>query len=240
MFGALIRNGLRGQNRLLDEFAFDSTLFSLINEVPRPTEGRAGERLLAMLPVARLVSEEGQDLCRIRNISAAGLMAETGRSHCVGTRVRVEFNSHQQLPGEVAWTRETSCGIKFDRDCNLRELLANRPARRTGQTPRPPRLDIGCNADLVIDGILYRTQIRDISLGGFKASVGNVSCVGKDVVARIESLRQVRGLVRWHKDGHAGIVFKRPLAFEELAEWMGRRVEVASLKAGAWTKPERR
>jgi hypothetical protein len=239
MFGALIRNGLRERRRPADDFAFDSTLFSLINEVPRPTERRTEERLLAMLPVARLVSDTGQDLCRVRNISAAGLMAETSRSHAVGTRVRVEFNSHQQLPGEIAWTRETSCGIKFDRDADLRELLANRPARRRGQTPRPPRLDISCNAELVIDGILYRTQISDISLGGLKAAVGDMDCVGKKVVATIESLHPVKGVVRWHKDGHAGIVFNRPLAFEELAEWIGKRVEVASLKAGAWTRPGR-
>lgn len=239
MLGTLIRNGLRGRSRPLDEFAFDSALFSLINEVPRPTEQRSEERLLSLLPVARLVGDSGQDLCRVSNISAAGLMAETGRSHEVGTRLRVEFNSHQQLDGEVVWTRETSCGIKFDSDSDLRELLANRPPRRKGQLPRPPRLDITCNAELLIDGILYRTQIRDISLGGLKAAVGNMSCVGKRATVTIESLRAVKGNVRWHKDGHAGIVFRRPLAFEELAEWLGRRVEAASLKAGAWTKPPR-
>jgi hypothetical protein len=239
MLGALIRNGLLGRSRPLDDAALETALFSLSTEVPRPMERRSDERLLAMLPVARLVTNAGQDLCRVRNISAAGLMAETTRVHPVGTRVRIEFNSHQQLPGEIAWIRDTSCGIKFDRDIDLRELLANRPARRRGQTPRPPRLDISCNADLLIGNILYRTQIRDISLGGVKAAVGDLDCVGKSVVATIESLRPVKGAVRWHKDGHAGIVFKRPLAFEELAEWMGKRVEVASLKADAWARPAR-
>ena len=52
----------------------------------------------------------------------------------------------------------------------------------------------------------------------------------------LESLRPIKGTIRWYKAGYAGIVFKRPLSFEELAEWMGKRVEVASLKAGAWTK----
>lgn len=239
MLGALIRNGLRGRSRPLDDLAFDTTVFSLSTEVPRPMERRTDERLLAMLPVARLVTDEGQDLCRVRNISAAGMMAETTLSHPVGTRARVEFNSNQQVPGEIAWIRETSCGIRFDRDVDLRELLADRPARRKGHAPRPPRLDITCSAELLIGATLYRTQIRDISLGGLKAAVGDLDCVGKNVVAAIESLRPVKGVVRWHKDGHAGIVFRRPLAFEELAEWIGKRVEVASLKAGAWARPPR-
>jgi len=239
MFGALVRNGFRGRSRLSDDAAFETTLFSLSTEMPRPAERRSEERVQAMLLVARLVSDEGQDLCRVRNISAGGLMGETTRSHAVGTPVMVELSSHQQVPGEIAWTRQASCGIRFDRSGDLRELLANRPARRRAQTPRPPRLDISCSAELRIGGVLYQTMIRDISLGGLKAEVGDVGCVGKSVVATIESLRPIKGVVRWHKDGQAGIVFNRPLAFEELAEWMGKRVEIASLKAGAWTDSRR-
>lgn len=239
MLGGLIRRGLGGRKGRTDDVAFDMTTFSLSTEVPRPDERRIEERLRAVLPVARLVTDSGQDICRIRNISAAGLMAETSCGHPVGARVRVEFNSHQQLPGEIVWTRETSCGVKFDKDIDLRELLANRPARRKGQTPRPPRLDITCNVELTVEGVLYRTELRDISLGGIKVAISDWNCVNKDVVVKLESLRPIKGTIRWYKAGFAGIVFKRQLSFEELAEWLGKRVEVASLKAGAWTAATR-
>ncbi len=42
--------------------------------------------------------------------------------------------------------------------------------------------------------------------------------------------------MRWYKSGFAGIVFDKPLGFEELAEWMGKRLEVASLRTGAWDR----
>ncbi|HWH17199.1 MAG TPA: PilZ domain-containing protein [Allosphingosinicella sp.] len=239
MLGGLIRRSLGGLRGRSDDFAFQMTTFSLSTEVPRPDDRRAEERLRAVLPVAKLVTDHGQDLCRVRNISAGGLMAETTGSHAVGTKVRVEFNSHQQLPGEVVWTRETSCGVKFDKDIDLRELLANRPARRKGQTPRPPRLDITCNAELLVEGVLYRTEVRDISLGGLKVSISDWNCVNKDVLVTLESFRPIKGRIIWYKAGHAGIVFKRQLSFEELAEWMGKRVEIASLKAGAWSKAAR-
>lgn len=219
--------------------AFDTATFSLSLDVPRPAERRMEKRLLLLLPTARLVMEGGQDFCRVRNISAGGLMAETTRSHAVGTRVRVEFNSHQQLPGTVVWTRETSCGIKFDQDIDLRELLANRPARGKGEKPRPPRLDITCRAELLVEGVRYRSEVRDISLGGIKVSINDWNCVGKNVAVTLESLRPIKGRIAWYREGFAGIVFNRPLSFEELAEWMGKRVEVASMKAGAWTKAAR-
>jgi hypothetical protein len=56
-------------------------------------------------------------------------------------------------------------------------------------------------------------------------------CVGKDVVVVVESLRPVKGRVRWFADRRAGIVFDKELEFQELAEWVGKRLELASLKA---------
>jgi hypothetical protein len=37
--------------------------------------------------------------------------------------------------------------------------------------------------------------------------------------------------VRWYSERRAGIVFDRELSFQELAEWCGKRLELASLKA---------
>jgi hypothetical protein len=239
MLGALIRKSLGHAPGGLEDVAFDMTTFSLSTEVPRPNDRRVDERLLAMLPVAKLVMDHGQDLCVIRNISAGGLMAQTTASHPVGTKVRTEFSSHQHLPGQIVWTRETSCGIKFDQNIDLRELLANRPTRRHGERPRPPRLDISCNAELLVEGTLYRTEVKDISLGGLNVAISDWNCVNKEVHVTLESLRPIKGTIRWYKNGYAGIVFKRPLAFEDLAEWMGKRVEIASLKAGAWTASSR-
>ena len=56
-------------------------------------------------------------------------------------------------------------------------------------------------------------------------------CLGRDVVVVVESLRPIRGEVRWFSDRRAGIVFDKPLKFEELAEWVGKRLEMAALKA---------
>ena len=56
-------------------------------------------------------------------------------------------------------------------------------------------------------------------------------CVGKKVIVVVESLRPVKGEVRWYHDRRAGIVFDKPLRFDELAEWVGKRLELASLKA---------
>ena len=63
-------------------------------------------------------------------------------------------------------------------------------------------------------------------------------CVGKSVVIVVESLRPIKGEVRWFSDRRAGIVFERELEFQELSEWVGKRLEMASLKANCPPPPK--
>lgn len=237
MFEALIRRK-NVKRCTVDEFAEESTLFSLSTQVPRPTERRTDDRLIAILPAAKIVCEAANYICRIKNISAGGLMAEVVCPLEVGEQVYIEFNSEQRIPGNVVWTREGSIGIKFDQDVDLRSLLGSRQQRR-GLRPRPPRLEVTCGATVQIGKLYHPVQVRDISLGGMKVAINDWKCAGHDVIVTIESFRPVRGRVRWYRDGYAGIVFDQPLRFEELAEWMGKRLEVASLRTGAWDRPLR-
>ena len=228
MFGSLIR---RKSVRSSDahERAFDSTTFSLSTAVPRPCERRSDERIVPLLRVAKLTAGSGEQLIRVRNVSAGGLMAEAGHPVSVGETVSVELSS-QQIPSTVVWIREGLVGLKFDQTVDLGELLAGRKPRH-GFRPRPPRLQVSCKASVRVGKTYYTVDVHDISLAGIKVEPIDEYCVGKEVVVVVESLRPIKGEIRWYSDRRAGIVFHKPLEFEELAEWIGKRLELASLKA---------
>ena len=230
MFGSLIR---RKQTKLPlgeDNIAFESTTFSLSTAVPRPDDRRVDERLIAMLRVAKLTDATGREqLIRVRNVSAGGLMAEAGHPVRVGETVSIELSS-QNIASTVVWTREGTAGFKFEQNIDLGELLAGRK-ERLGFRPRPPRLEVNCKANVKLENSYYTVEVHDISLGGMKVEPIDEYCLGKKVVVVVESLRPVRGEVRWYSDSKAGIVFDQPLTFEELAEWIGKRLEMATLKA---------
>lgn len=228
MFGSLIR---RKETRLpnVEDGSFDSTTFSLSTAVPRPSERRSEERIAPMLRVAKLEGPSGEQLIRVRNVSAGGLMAEIGQTVSVGDIVSVELSS-QKIPGSVVWIRDGTVGVKFDQDIDLGEMLAGRKPRH-GFRSRPPRLDVSCKASLRVDKIYYTVDVHDISLDGMKVEPIEEYCLGKKVVVVVESLRPIRGEVRWYSNRKAGIVFDDALSFEDLAEWVGKRLELASLKA---------
>ena len=230
MFGSLIRRKQTQRPLGDDNIAFESTTFSLSTAVPKPAERRGDERLMAMLRVAKLAEESGREqLIRVRNVSAGGLMAEVGHPVRVGDTVCIELSS-QKIGSSVVWTREGTAGFKFDQNIDLGELLAGRKPRH-GFRPRPPRLQVNCKANVKLENTYYSVEVHDISLGGIKVEPIEEYCLGKKVVVVIESLRPVRGEVRWFADRKAGIVFDQPLGFEELAEWVGKRLEMATLKA---------
>ena len=228
MFGSLIRR--KAVTHWSDEErAFESTTFSLSTAVPRPTEQNSDERLVPMLRVGKLIAGGTEQLIRIRNITAGGLLAETSTPPEVGAQVALELSS-QKIPATVVWIREGTIGAKFDQNVDLGELLAGRKPRH-GFRPRPPRLEVNCKASVRVGKVYYTVDVHDISLGGIKVEPIEEYCVGKDVVVVVESLRPIRGRVCWFSERRAGIVFDKPMRFEELAEWIGKRLELASLKA---------
>ena len=230
MFVELIRRKFGGERIGTSDAAFESTTVSLSTNVPRPSERRNDERLSAMLRVGKMKDASGSEqLIKVKNMSAGGVMAIVTRAPEVGENVDVELSS-QRIPSTVVWTRDDMVGLKFDQNVDLGELLAGRKPRH-GFRPRPPRLDIPCKASVRVGKTYYTVDVHDISLGGIKVEPIEEYCVGKNVVVVVESLRPVKGEVRWYSDRRAGIVFERPLEFEELAEWVGKRLELASLKA---------
>lgn len=230
MFGSLIRRKQANRSLGEDNIAFESTTFSLSTSVPRPDERRVDDRLIAMLRVAKLTDAQNHEqLIRVRNVSAGGLMAEVGHPVGVGEAVSIELSS-QTISSTVVWTREGTAGFKFDQNIDLGELLAGRKPRH-GFRPRPPRLEVNCKANVKLENSYYTVDVHDISLGGMKVEPIEEYCLGKKVVVVVESLRPVRGEVRWFSDRKAGIVFDQPIKFEELAEWIGKRLEMATLKA---------
>ena len=229
MFASLIRRKSAAASANADE-AFESTTVSLSTAVPRPEERRTDERMSSMLCIGKMVEAGGQQqLIKVKNLSAGGLMAITSRSPAIGDHVEVEL-SNQKLPSSVVWTREDLVGLKFDQNVDLGELLAGRKPRH-GFRPRPPRLEISCRGSVRVGKTYYTVDVHDISLGGMKVEPIGEYCLDKSVVVVVESLRAIKGVVRWYSDRRAGIVFDKPLEFEELSEWVGKRLELASLKA---------
>src|SRR5258708_32207302 len=181
MFTDLIRKKFSGHAFSSSDAAFESTTVSLSTSVPRPAERRVDERVSAMLRVGKLTGANGSEqLVKVKNLSAGGIMAIVTRAPNVGEQVNIELSS-QRIPATVVWIRGNTAGFRFDQNVDLGELLAGRKPRHGFRT-RPPRLQIPCKASVRVGKAYYTVDVHDISLGGIKVEPIGEYCVGKRVL----------------------------------------------------------
>ena len=119
MFGSLIRRKTATEGSGFNDPGFESTTVSLSTAVPRPSERRSHPRLDAMLRVCKVTHSSGeQQLIKVKNMSAGGMMAIVPFSPQVGEQVKVEV-AGQNIPSSVVWTRDDMVGIKFDQTVDV-------------------------------------------------------------------------------------------------------------------------
>ena len=182
-----------------------------------------------MLRIGKLTSGGDQQLIRVKNLSAGGADGDRRQSPQVGDMSTIELSS-QKIPATVVWIRDdwpasSSTRTSTSASCSpaASRATASGHARR-GWKSRARRRSRSAK-------LYYTVDVHDVSLGGMKVEPIEEYCVGKQVIVVVESLKPIKGEVRWYSDRKAGIVFDKPLEFDELAEWVGKRLELASLKA---------
>lgn len=92
------------------------------------------------------------------------------------------------------------------------------------------RLDVRCAAAVRIGMRHFPAYTRNLSESGVKLAVKTPLPEGHAVVILL-GLRPLEAIVRWWRDGYAGLSFEERLSTEELTRWLDRRQRM--LRRGA-------
>jgi len=182
-------------------------------------ERRADPRELAVLRVAKLITERGELLCRIRNISPRGVMAEIPGVFWAGEPAAIELKSGGKAAGRIAWAYDGRIGIAFGSEIDPHDILAIDP----DHPPRALRIAVSIEASLCLGAIFRRVAVEDISLGGVRIRLDGLVEIGTKVFLTIEGFPNLAGIVRWQSGGHAGIAFDQPIELDALSLWLAAR-----------------
>lgn len=187
----------------------------------RPRAPRAVTTLL----VGRVVQDDGvDDLCRVRNLSAGGMMLETQRGLRVGHEITLELRSGGVLSGRVVWTKPGRAGIQFPLEVEVERVLSaslRHPATPGGPTPRAPRFETCCTAWLRVARTPLRVKLLNLSQGGAGLALPDEQLLGSGgVTLSIPGLTPRRCTVRWQEGLEAGLGFFDFLTFAELSDWL--------------------
>jgi len=218
---------------------------------------RTGARQISVLINAGIVHRGDDALCRIRNLSAGGVMIECPLPLAVDDPVELHLRSGSHVRGTVRWAKEGQAGVAFDDPASAALVGATQqPApkrvsiRRQPESASPighPVFRRNCWAHLSAGNMKGRTPVLQISPAGIIVE----NCVewGGE---RLFSVT-IEGLGRYSarldnplcvEDAEtAALIFVEPVLYRTFNEWLiatPRRAEnePAVLPEGAVARPE--
>lgn len=121
-------------------------------------------RRKAVSLAGRLVTCAADHPCRVRNISAGGMMVECDDELAIGEPVRVELRNFNAVEAKIVWIKPPRLGLEFLMPVNVETLIDGADGQRNDPVPsRAPRLLAGCQAMLGRMGM----GGRDMSEAGY-------------------------------------------------------------------------
>lgn len=119
-------------------------------------------RRKAVSLAGRLVTCAADHPCRLRNISAGGMMVECDEELALGEPVRVELCNFNAVEAKIVWIKPPRIGLEFTMPINVETLIDGADGHRPDPiSSRTPRLLAGYQALLGRIGLTPGVAVRD-------------------------------------------------------------------------------
>jgi hypothetical protein len=179
-------------------------------------ERRASPRFRTIFRIAQVTRAHDVGLWRIRNISDEGMMLLTSVPVQVGEKLRLALSDQVSLAATAMWWDGQRCGVAFDRPIDCAALLEALADEQRSPGHRPLRLPVSTRALAYCDRGLHTVHLYDISQHGAGMTHDGCFHPGMTTKLHFETGDEYRGVVRWNRDGKAGIFLVEPIPPEKL------------------------
>lgn len=189
---------------------------------PAPGFRERAPRVMTVLTTGKLILRDREALCRLRNLSATGMMVETSAALKVDQELRVGLRSGDELAARVAWTRDGAAGLALLSPIDVEAALAvqaplNRISRQIAA--RAPRLAMEFPIEVDARGQPHRAVLLNISQSGARLRLPFRPLRDEHLLLCIQGLPLKGGAVRWVRESEVGLGFYEALPFTMLADW---------------------
>ena len=189
---------------------------SFANAILPDGERRAEDRVHTVFRVARIIGADDEGLARIKNMSDNGAGLRMSIPAELSDTVTIELVDGVELRGHVVWRNDHEFGLNFDRPISSVDLLAALAVGTQSGLTRPVRLRITATALACSERGYSSVRVVDISQRGLKLLHDGSLSAGLDLKVTLPCGLDRRGIVRWTRGNHAGVMLLEPLSVESL------------------------
>ena len=184
---------------------------------PATPDGRRGEdRTVTLYRTGLLSTAHVNGLCRVRNISNAGLLVVTSMDLAPRQKVQISLSETILLWGHVAWTDGTRVGIELALRIDAAALLHRLAAEHRLGVYRARRLEVNATGTMTTAHGIQPVRINNISQQGMQVTQDGCLATGQMVSITLPNGLERHGIVRWTGDGVAGLRLTESIPVERL------------------------
>lgn len=189
-------------------------------EVPDPrADQRAANRVALLLRAGKLVSDEGEFLCILRDASDGGVKARLFHALPASRRFALELANGESYPIELVWQRDGHAGFRFiDRLIDVQGLVEENAAL----PKRDIRLRLTAPVLIKADDEQRSGMLRDLSQNGAQIEIEPALAIGQEITVCGDGLPTMVARVRWRRQTAHGVIFQRGFRLDELAALVGQ------------------
>lgn len=180
-------------------------------DVETSSDRREGDRYRTVWRIAKVLRNGDAGLWRVRNISDRGMMLAAEVPIAVGEQLEIALSDTVVLRGEVVWSEAGRCGVSFDKQVDVADVLKQLAAEQRATGYRQPRLPVRTKAQAVTDDGTSSIELVDLSQNGAGFIHDGYFEVGKEFDLVLAGGVKRRAIVRWSRAGRGGLWLTQPL-----------------------------
>ncbi len=198
----------------LHKYSAELNLFQLD---PEAGDQRTAARFTLLIRLAKLLVDDKEYLCVIRDASQAGMRLKLFKRIPTQSRIVIELANGERFPVRKIWERDGFGGFAFAEEVSLERLV------ETGHGPFPNhklRLRTLLGGRLVVGGQDYPITFENLSVQGACITCEDLLAIDQLVRVETDELPAFHAKVRWRQRPQYGLVFEQMLSFEELGRFV--------------------
>ena len=197
--------------------------FSKANQEPEWQPAQERRRSIRHATVMQIVKirfgRDREELCMLRDVSPEGLKAEIYVALDVGMRIEIELRTGHVVGGLIAWIDGKMIGVAFDEPMPMSVMLAHCSFDDRLGKLRQPRIAVAMSAMIKVGHQEKAVRIGNISQAGLQIHAPEPFHANSPCTIALPGLAPRAAMIRWWRDGQAGLMLSDPLDYAEFAEW---------------------
>lgn len=184
------------------------------SQQPAYEEMRGAQRFTLLIRTAKLVSDSGEYLCIIRDVSATGVRLRLFHDLPADRRMALELANGEVYFVERVWERDSHAGFRFATPIQVEAFIAEVSPYPRRQT----RLRVQFPAVLSAEGAASVGTVRDISPQGARIETARYLAIGQRVKLEGDGFPATLAKVCWRSGPDYGLAFEQVFTLEALAK----------------------